>query len=80
MLNFLTNVFHEKSNGKNMCAPQDDVIQGCIGCDAGCSFFCEELCSSTCMENTQGGSGDGKNCNSHCTGTCFSVASIIGGK
>lgn len=79
MLNFLTNVFNEKANARNTCGPEQDVIQGCVGCDTGCSFFCDSVCSNSCTDNTQGGNGDGKNCNSQCTGTCFSIANIIGG-
>lgn len=80
MLNFLTNVFHEKANARNTCNPTMDVIQGCIGCDGECLYSCYSMCANECQGNTRDTGGNGGNCNSQCTGTCFSVASIIGGK
>ena len=80
MLNFLTNVFQEKSNARNTCSADMDVIQGCLGCDGECLYSCYSMCANECQGNTQDTGGNGQNCNSQCTGTCFSVASIIGGK
>lgn len=83
MLNFLTNVFQKNSNARTVCGNYDgetDVIQACAGCDSDCLFSCYSMCANECQGNTQDTGGGGGNCNSQCTGTCFSVASIIGGK
>ena len=81
MLDFLTNVFQEKSSIKNTCGPWMENIQGCVGCDGECKYTCFSMCSELCHENSEdsGGSGGGT-CNSNCTGTCFSFVSIIEGK
>lgn len=78
MLNFLTNVFQEKSNARNTCSPDMDVIQGCLGCDGECQYSCYSMCAKECQGNTRDTGGDNSNCNSQCTGTCFSIASITG--
>lgn len=80
MLNFLTNVFKEKAVTKNTCSPDMDVIQGCLLCDGECLLTCYTLCANECQGNTRDNGGTGGSCNSQCTGTCFSMASIIGGK
>ena len=85
MLNFLTNVFQEKSNARNVCGSynnENDVIQECAGCDSECQFSCFSMCANLCNESSRdsGGGGNNGGCSGECTGTCFSVVSIIFGK
>ncbi len=78
MLNFLTNVYQERSTAKNSCSVDMDMIQGCLGCDGECLYSCYSMCANECQGETQDTGGNNDYCNSHCTGTCFTVASIIG--
>ena len=80
MLKFVTNTFEEQSTAKNTCSIDMDVIQGCLGCDGEYLYSCYAMCGNECQGNTMDTGGSGGNCNSQCTGTCFSLASIIGGK
>ena len=81
MLNFLVNVFNEKSGARTTCGSNDaDVIQSCAGCDSECQYTCYVMCSNSCYDSEQESSVGGGTCNNQCTGSCFSAASIMGGK
>lgn len=78
MLNFLANVFQERSTTRNTCSTDMDTIQGCLNCDGECLYSCDAVCSNSCQAETQDPNSGPGTCNTQCTGTCFSTASIMG--
>ena len=53
MLNFLSNVFHDKISPRNLCSETMDTIQACLGCDGECTYSCDAICANQCRSESQ---------------------------
>ena len=80
MLNFLSNIFNEKSNARTICGPGSSSIQECSLCDAECLTACDYACSYECSNEGQSMGGGSSGCKYQCMGTCVSATAFIAGE
>ena len=83
MLNFLSNIFNEKTNARSACGNVDgttDIIQECSLCDAECLTACDYACSYECSNEGQSMGGGSSGCKYQCMGTCVSATAFIAGE